>query len=101
MIEDQDLRSIQEVRTKVDKAYEAWQKYLTYSQAKIDAIVEHVAAAACAHSQRLAQLAVEETTYGNARDKHTKNLLACDLVPRQMRGREKRCSPRRLPRETR
>jgi acyl-CoA reductase-like NAD-dependent aldehyde dehydrogenase len=86
MLEDQDLLSIQEVRTKVDKAYQAWQKYLTYSQEKIDAIVEHVAAAACIHSPRLAQLAVEETTYGNARDKHTKNLLACELLPRKMRG---------------
>jgi len=86
MLQDQDLLSIQEVRTKVDKAYEAWQKYLTYSQEKIDAIVEHIAAAARANSQRLAQLAVEETTYGNARDKHTKNLLACDLLPRKMRG---------------
>jgi acetaldehyde dehydrogenase (acetylating) len=86
MLADQDLLSIQEVRTKVAQAYQAWQKYLTYSQEKIDAIVEHVAAAARAQSERLAQLAVEETTYGNARDKHTKNLLACDILPRKMRG---------------
>jgi acetaldehyde dehydrogenase (acetylating) len=86
MLEDQDLLSIQEVRTKVEKAYQAWQKYLTYSQEQIDAIVEHVAAAARAHSERLAQLAVEETTYGIARDKHIKNLLACDILPRRMRG---------------
>jgi acetaldehyde dehydrogenase (acetylating) len=99
MLEDQDLLSIQEVRTKVDKAYEAWQKYLTYSQEKIDAIVEHVAAAACAHSPRLAQLAVEETTYGNARDKHTKNLLACDLLPRKMRGLKTVGILRELPEE--
>ena len=27
MLEDKDLVSIQEVRTKVEKAYAAWQKY--------------------------------------------------------------------------
>jgi acetaldehyde dehydrogenase (acetylating) len=86
MLQDQDLLSIQEVRTKVESAYAAWQKYLTYSQEKIDAIVEHVAAAARANSQRVAALAVEETGYGNAPDKHIKNLLACDVLPRKMRG---------------
>ncbi|PWT97916.1 MAG: acetaldehyde dehydrogenase [Terriglobia bacterium] len=86
MLQDQDLLSIQEVRTKVDKAYAAWQKYLGYSQEKIDSIVEHVAAAARANSQRVAELAVEETGYGNARDKNIKNLLACDVLPRRMRG---------------
>jgi acetaldehyde dehydrogenase (acetylating) len=86
MLQDQDLLSIQEVRTKVDRAYAAWQQYLTYSQEKIDAIVEHTAAAAREHSRRLAELAVEETTYGNARDKHVKNLLAADVLPRKLRG---------------
>src|SRR5262252_233236 len=86
MLADQDLLSIQEVRTKVETAYTAWQQYLSYSQEKIDAIVEHVAAAARSHSQRLAALAVEETGYGNARDKHLKNLLAADVLPRRMRG---------------
>jgi len=86
MLQDQDLLSIQEVRTKVESAYAAWQKYLTYSQEKIDAIIEHMAAAARANSQRVAALAVEETGYGNAPDKHVKNLLACDVLPRKMRG---------------
>src|SRR5690242_9039177 len=86
MLQDQDLLSIQEVRSKVDQAYAAWQKYLTYSQEQIDAIVDHAAAAARAHSRRLAELAVEETSYGNARDKNIKNLLACDILPRRMRG---------------
>ena len=46
MLEDKDLVSIQEVRTKVEKAYAAWQKYRTYSQEQVDAIVERMAAAA-------------------------------------------------------
>ncbi len=46
MLADKDLVSIQEVRTKVEKAYAAWQKYRTYSQEQVDAIVERMAAAA-------------------------------------------------------
>ncbi|MEP7364019.1 MAG: aldehyde dehydrogenase family protein [Acidobacteriota bacterium] len=86
MLADADLISIQEVRTKVEKAYAAFQQYRTYSQERVDAIVEAMAAAARAHSQRLAELAVEETGYGNAKDKLAKNLLCADLLPRRIRG---------------
>jgi acetaldehyde dehydrogenase (acetylating) len=86
MLADKDLISIQEVRTKVEKAYAAWQKYRTYSQEQVDAIVERMAAAARLHSKRLADLAVEETGYGNPKDKYIKNLLNCDWLPRRMRG---------------
>jgi acetaldehyde dehydrogenase (acetylating) len=86
MLVDKDLVSVQEVRTKVEKAYTASQKYRHYSQDQVDAIVEHMAAAARAHAQRLAELAVSETGYGNAKDKLAKNLLCADLLPRRMRG---------------
>src|ERR1035437_1644529 len=86
MLEDKDLLSIQEVRTKVEKAFAAWQKYRTYSQEQVDAIVERMAAAARANAKRLADMAVEETGYGNAKDKYIKNLLNCDWLPRRMRG---------------
>src|SRR5437660_954752 len=86
MLEDKDLLSIQEVRTKVDKAYAAWLKYRTFSQEQVDAIVERMAAAARANAKRLADLAVEETGYGNAKDKYVKNILNCDWLPRRMRG---------------
>lgn len=86
MLADKDLISIQEVRGKVEKAYAAWQKYRLFTQERIDAIVERMAAAGRAHAQRLAELAVEETGYGNARDKLAKNLLCADLLPRKMRG---------------
>ena len=46
MLHDKDLLSIQEVRTKVEKAYNAWLKYQKYSQEQVDAIVERMAAAA-------------------------------------------------------
>jgi len=86
MLADKDLVSIQEVRTKVEKAYAAWQKYRHYNQERVDAIVEHMAAAARGAAQRLAELAVRETGYGNAKDKLAKNLLCADLLPRRMRG---------------
>src|SRR5262245_24674384 len=86
MLQDKDLLSIQEVRSKVDKAYAAWNKYRNYSQDQVDAIVERVAAAARANARRLAVLAVEETGYGNAKDKYIKNILNCDWLPRRMRG---------------
>ena len=99
MLEDKDLLSIQEVRTKVEKAYAAWQKYRTYSQEQVDAIVERMAAAARANAKRLADLAVEETGYGNAKDKYIKNLLNCDWLPRRMRGMKTVGILRELPEE--
>jgi acetaldehyde dehydrogenase (acetylating) len=86
MLADKDLVSIQEVRTKVEKAYAASQKYRHFSQEQVDAIVERMAAAARGASQRLAEMAAEETGYGNAKDKLAKNLLCADLLPRRMRG---------------
>ena len=86
MLEDKDLLSIQEVRTKVEEAYTAWLKYRDYSQERVDAIVERMAAAARANARQLAELAVEETGYGNVGDKFIKNLLAADALPRRMRG---------------
>jgi len=86
MLQDQDLISIQEVRTKVDHAYAAWTLYRSVSQSGADAIVEATAASARTNARHLAERAVEETGYGNARDKYTKNMLAADLLPKRMRG---------------
>jgi acetaldehyde dehydrogenase (acetylating) len=86
MLQDQDLVALQEVRTKVQEAYAAWQKYRTFSQGQIDRVVDNVAATAREHSQRLAEMAAQETGYGNARDKLAKNLLAAELLPKRMRG---------------
>jgi acetaldehyde dehydrogenase (acetylating) len=96
---DKDLISIQEVRTKVDKAFAAWQKYRNYSQEQVDAIVEAMAAAARAHAKQLADEAVEETGYGNAPDKYIKNLLCSDWLPRRMRGMKTIGVLRELPEE--
>ena len=86
MLQDQDLISIQEVRAKVEAAYQAWLKYRAFSQEQIDAIVEHMAAVGRENAERLAAMAVEETGYGNVKDKISKNLLCADLLPRTFRG---------------
>lgn len=86
MLEDQDLVSIQEVRHKVERAYAAWKRYRTFSQEQVDVIVERMAAAAKANARRLARLAVEETGYGNVKDKTVKNLLTSDLLAKRIRG---------------
>jgi len=99
MLADKDLLSIQEVRSKVDKAYQASLKYRTYTQQQVDAIVEAAAAAARSNARRLAEMAVEETGYGNAQDKYVKNLLNCDWLPRRMRGVKTMGLLRELPDE--
>lgn len=86
MLQDTDLISIQEVRAKVEAAWHAFQKFRQSTQEQVDAVVEAVATAARAQARNLAELAVQETGYGNAKDKLTKNLLAADLLPRTMRA---------------
>lgn len=86
MLQDQDLIAIQEVRTKVEKAHAAWQKYCSFTQEQVDAVVERVAAAGRTNARQLAAMAVEETGYGNVEDKVAKNLLCADLLPRTIRG---------------
>ena len=80
MLEDRDLRSIQEVRSKVELAYKASQAFGGFTQEQVDSIVAAMAKAARENSVRLARMAVEETRYGNVRDKIAKNLLNCDLL---------------------
>ncbi len=85
MLEDKDLRSVQEVRSKVARAHEAFLRYRSYSQEQVDHIVDRVAEVARANSESLARLAVEETGYGNVHDKTLKNLLNCDILHRAIR----------------
>ncbi|MBK9168282.1 MAG: aldehyde dehydrogenase family protein [Bryobacterales bacterium] len=86
MLQDKDLVSIQEVRQKVDAAYSAFQKFRSFTQEQVDSIVEAMAAAARTQAEALAMLAVEETGYGNVKDKTAKNLLNADILPRRMQG---------------
>jgi acyl-CoA reductase-like NAD-dependent aldehyde dehydrogenase len=85
MLHDHDLVSVQEVRSKVEQAYAAWQTYRNYTQAQVDAVVEAIGAKGRAHARQLAEMAVQETGYGNVEDKIAKNLLNADLLIRYLR----------------
>jgi len=99
MLHDPDLLTIQEVRTKVEKAWAAWEKYRSFSQEQVDAILERMAEAARGNASKLAAMAVEETGYGNAGDKLAKNLLAAELLPQRLRGMKTIGVLRELPEE--
>lgn len=84
-IMDKDLQSIQEARCLAEKAKKAQEEYCKLGQEKIDKIVKHVAEVAESQAEKLAKLAVEETTFGNVHDKIIKNIFASRTVYESMK----------------
>ena len=77
---DRDLTSIAEARALARRAKQAWLELAEFSQERIDAIVDAMAAAATAQAEAFARLAVEETGYGLVADKIQKNLFCSQKV---------------------
>src|SRR5579872_1604727 len=77
---DRDLASIAEARALARLAKQAWLELAEFSQERIDAIVDAMAAAAAPQAEALARLAVEETGYGVVEDKIQKNLFSAQKV---------------------
>src|SRR3954453_3385050 len=77
---DRDLTSIAEARALARRAKQAWLELAEFSQEKIDAIVDAMAAAATPCAEVFARLAVEETGFGVVEDKIQKNLFASQTV---------------------
>jgi acetaldehyde dehydrogenase (acetylating) len=77
---DRDLASIAEARSLARRAKQAWLELAEFSQERIDAIVDAMAAAATAQAEVFARLAVEETGYGVVEDKIQKNLFSSQKV---------------------
>jgi len=77
---DKDLAARQEARALARAAGEAQHLLADFSQSRLDAIVEAVAKAFAGEAAALAQMAVEETGFGNVEDKTTKNLFASRQV---------------------
>lgn len=75
-----DLDSVAEARTCALQAYDAWQKFRSFSPDQVDAIVAAMARAAELEAGRLAELAHTETGYGNVADKRLKNLYNSRVV---------------------
>src|SRR5215471_8707873 len=77
---DRDLASIAEARALARRAKQAWLELAEFSQERIDAIVDAMAAATVPQAEAFARLAVEETGYGVVEDKVQKNLFASQKV---------------------
>src|SRR5438128_6386294 len=77
---DRDLASIAEARSLARRAKQAWLELAEFDQARIDAIVDAMAAAATTQAEMFARVAVEETGYGVVEDKIQKNLFSSQKV---------------------
>src|SRR5258706_13929712 len=77
---DRDLASIAEASALARRAKQAWLELAEFSQEKIDALVDAMAAAATPCAELFARLAVEETGYGVVDDKIQKNLFASQQI---------------------
>src|SRR5262245_30952675 len=77
---NRDLTSVAEARALARRAKAAWLELAEFSQEKIDAIVDAMAAAATLAAEAFARLAVEETGYGVVEDKIQKNLFSSQKV---------------------
>jgi len=77
---DRDLTSIAEARALARRAKQAWIELAEFSQERIDAIVDAMAAATVPQAEAFARLAVDETGYGVVEDKIQKNLFSSQKV---------------------
>src|SRR2546425_6860124 len=77
---DRDLASIAEARALARRAKQAWLELAEFSQERIDAVVDAMAASATPQAEAFARLAVEETGYGVVEDKIQKNLFSSEKV---------------------
>src|SRR5215475_2226655 len=82
---NRDLASIAEARSLARRAKAAWLELAEFSQEKVDAIVDAMAAAVTPQAEALARLAHEETGYGVVADKVQKNLFSSEKVYRFIR----------------
>jgi len=77
---DKDLSARQEARCLCRQAEQAAKQLRCMSQAQLDAITESIARKFSQAAAELAELAVRETGFGNAKDKTTKNQFASETV---------------------
>ena len=77
---DQDLASRQEARELGKQAEEAQKVLRTFSQEKLDAIVQAVSQAFLSSAGELGRMAWEETGFGTPQDKEIKNRFAAQRV---------------------
>ena len=83
---DKDLIAIQQARDLVRSARAAKEQFVSYGQAKVDAIVKAMAEAGARASERLGRLAHEETGFGREESKKVKNLFATRVLHEALVG---------------
>lgn len=82
---DKDLRSIQEARNLAKAGHQAAIEMSTFTQEKVDDILKAMSLAGEKHAVELAQMAVEDTGFGNVPDKTYKNHAAATLLYEQIK----------------
>ena len=82
---DKDLESVQEARTLLQTAHDAWLQFENYSEVQVERILLEISKVAIANAEPLARMAVEETGYGTVEHKTLKNLFCADDVYRAIR----------------
>ncbi len=83
-----DLAARQEARILCAQAEQAQKQLCRMEQTKLDTIVEAIAKAFSAEAERLAEMAVKETDFGNVKDKTVKNRFASDTVWQAVKGKK-------------
>lgn len=73
---DKDLLSMQEVRELIELAKQAQRELASCNQQSVDMIAKSIADAGVRNARRLAEMAYEETGFGNVEDKIIKNVFA-------------------------
>jgi acetaldehyde dehydrogenase (acetylating) len=82
---DKDLESVQEARSLLQTAHDAWLQFENYSEEQVERILLEISKVGIANAEPLARMAVEETGYGTVEHKTLKNLFCADDVYRAIR----------------
>jgi len=82
---DKDLESVQEARTLLQAAHEAWTKFEHFTEDQVERILLEMSKVGIANAEPLAKIAVEETGYGTVEHKTLKNLFCADDVYQAIR----------------
>lgn len=77
---DKDLFSIQEARTLARQGKQAAVEIATYNESQIDKILRSMVNKALDNAVELAAMAVNDTGFGNVKDKTVKNFMASQMV---------------------
>src|SRR6266481_5863289 len=82
---DKDLESVQEARSLLQAAHDAWTKFEHFTEEQVERILLEMSKVGIASAEPLAKMAVEETGYGTVEHKTLKNLFCADDVYRAIR----------------